>query len=283
MSGIAGKLYIIATPIGNLADISERAIATLSAVDRILVEDTRHSKKLLNHFNIHQPLTAYHDHNESEIAEQLIAAIAAGENYALISDAGTPCISDPGYRLIAAAHRQGIVVVPIPGASAVISALSASGLVVEPFQFLGFVPSKVKQRQLLFQQLANSSATIVFYESPHRIVSSLTDAVQAFGAERPACLARELTKLHEELHTDRLAALADWLNDQPEKQRGEFVVIVEGLPRDTVSVDEQELVRVLRILMVDHSTKQASALAAEILGVNKNRCYDLALTLKAQS
>ena len=280
MSVSASKLYIVATPIGNLADISERALEVLSAVDRILVEDTRHSGKMLSHFHIKKPLLAYHDHNEEQITEKILDYLKAGESCALISDAGTPTISDPGYRLVSAAHRQGLGVVPIPGPSALITALSASGLAVESFQFIGFAPNKAKARQDCFQQLASSPTTVVFYESPHRILASIEDAVAAFGAERRACVARELTKLYEEVHTDSLGQLLDWLQQFPDKQRGEFVMIIEGNKTIDRAIDDEERDRVLKILLTQHSTKQASILAAEILGMNKNHCYQRALELK---
>lgn len=222
--GGSGTLYVVATPIGNLEDITYRAVRILSEVDLVAAEDTRHSRKLLAHFGIRKPLLSYHDHNELQRQEELIKRLQAGESIALISDAGTPCIADPGYRLIASCHAAGISAVPIPGPSALITALSAAGVSTERFAFEGYLPQRGKARADLLRKLHGEQRTMVFYESPHRLLATLADLVEIMGAERPLVIARELTKLHEEFF--RGTAVEAVARFEGEPVRGELVLVV---------------------------------------------------------
>jgi len=272
-------LYIVATPIGNLADISARAIEVLSSVDVIAAEDTRHSKYLLQHHGIETSTISLHEHNEQQRSELLLSRIAAGESIALISDAGTPLISDPGYRLVNMAREQGIKVIPIPGACAVIAALSASGLSAERFAFEGFLPPKSTARRQALESLANEPRTLIFYESPKRMVASLQDMLTVFGGERKACLARELTKMFETIVTLPLAELVDVVINDANHQKGEIVLLVEG-QSTVVDRDEAEEVRVLQLLLNEVPLKQAATITASILGIKKNKAYEMALKLQ---
>jgi len=272
-------LYIVATPIGNLADISARAIEVLSSVDVIAAEDTRHSKYLLQHHGIETTTISLHEHNEQQRSELLLSRIAAGESIALISDAGTPLISDPGYRLVNMAREQGIKVIPIPGACAVIAALSASGLSAERFAFEGFLPPKSTARRQALESLANEPRTLIFYESPKRMVASLQDMLTVFGGERKACLARELTKMFETIVTLPLAELVDVVINDANHQKGEIVLLVEG-QSTVVDRDEAEEVRVLQLLLNEVPLKQAATITASILGIKKNKAYEMALKLQ---
>jgi len=227
-----GTLFVVATPIGNLADLSPRALATLKSVAAVCAEDTRHTRQLLAHFGVEKPLLALHEHNEGEIADKLVARLAAGDSLALVSDAGTPLVSDPGYRLVRAARAAGIKVSPIPGASAVIAALSVAGLASDRFVFEGFLPAKAAARRERLALLASEPRTLVFYESAHRIEDSLADMASAFGVERPAVLARELTKLFETVLDGTLADVRAQVAADPNQRRGEFVVIVQGAGDD---------------------------------------------------
>lgn len=279
MKDTTAALYIVATPIGNLADISARAIEVLSSVDVIAAEDTRHSKYLLQHHGIETSTISLHEHNEQQRSELLLTRIAAGESIALISDAGTPLISDPGYRLVNMAREQGIKVIPIPGACAVIAALSASGLSAERFAFEGFLPPKSTARRQALQSLENEPRTMIFYESPKRMVASLQDMLTVFGGERKACLARELTKMFETIVTLPLAELVDVVINDANHQKGEIVLLVEG-QSTVVDRDEAEEVRVLQILLDEVPLKQAAAITASILGIKKNKAYEMALKLQ---
>ncbi len=279
MKDTTAALYIVATPIGNLADISARAIEALSSVDVIAAEDTRHSKYLLQHHGIETSTISLHEHNEQQRSELLLSRIAAGESIALISDAGTPLISDPGYRLVNMAREQGIKVIPIPGACAVIAALSASGLSAERFAFEGFLPPKSTARLQALKSLANEPRTLIFYESPKRMVASLQDMLTVFGGDRKACLARELTKMFETIVTLPLAELVDVVINDANHQKGEIVLLVEGQAA-VVDSDEAEEVRVLQILLDEVSLKQAAAITASILGIKKNKAYEMALKLQ---
>lgn len=279
MKDTTAALYIVATPIGNLADISARAIEVLSSVDVIAAEDTRHSKYLLQHHGIETSTISLHEHNEQQRSELLLTRIAAGESIALISDAGTPLISDPGYRLVNMAREQGIKVIPIPGACAVIAALSASGLSAERFAFEGFLPPKSTARRQALQSLENEPRTLIFYESPKRMVASLQDMLTVFGGERKACLARELTKMFETIVTLPLAELVDVVINDANHQKGEIVLLVEG-QSTVVDRDEAEEVRVLQILLDEVPLKQAVAITASILGIKKNKAYEMALKLQ---
>ncbi|MDH5444880.1 MAG: 16S rRNA (cytidine(1402)-2'-O)-methyltransferase [Gammaproteobacteria bacterium] len=279
MSNQNASLYIVSTPIGNLEDISQRAITVLQSVELIAAEDTRHSSKLLQHLSISTPCLALHEHNERDRAASLIKRLQSGESIALISDAGTPLLSDPGYHMVKMAHAQGIPVVPVPGASALLAALVSAGLPTDRFVFEGFLPSKQVARQKALEKLKNESGTLVFYEAPHRILSTLQDMAICFGDDREAVLARELTKTYETVQRDSLAGLVNWVEQDSNQQRGEIVLVVAGAaPPDDDALDEEAL-RILNILLAKLSVKQAASLAAEITGQKKNRLYQLALEL----
>ena len=282
MSNLAqkGTLYIVATPIGNLSDLSERAKTILASVDLIAAEDTRHTKKLLQHLGINRPLLALHEHNEDAKSELVADRLMSGEAVALVSDAGTPLISDPGFPLVRECHQRSIPVSPIPGPSALIAGLSASGLATDEFHFLGFVPRKSSARRELFATRSQMTSTWVFYESSHRIVESLRDLAAILGDFRRVVLARELTKLHETIISEPLSELIDRVISDENQQKGEFVVIVEGAAQLEESEDFLEVDRILRILMADLPLKQASSLVAEITGVKKNIVYQRGLALK---
>ncbi|MFW5425783.1 MAG: 16S rRNA (cytidine(1402)-2'-O)-methyltransferase [Methylophagaceae bacterium] len=275
----AATLYIVATPIGNLSDISQRAIDTLKEVDIIAAEDTRHSGTLLQHYSISTPMISLHEHNEQQRSEVLLTKLQQGESIALISDAGTPLISDPGYRLVSLVREHDIRVIPIPGSCALISALSASGLPSDRFSFEGFLPSKQGARQQALEALSNESRTLIFYESPRRLQASLTDMVASFGEERLVCLARELTKLHETITTKPLAELLEWVSSDSNQQRGECVLLVEGVQQQKAS-SEVEINYMLTILLKELPVKKAAAITASLLDVSKNTAYDMALKLK---
>lgn len=277
MPGISAGLYVVATPIGNLEDITPRAVNVLQNVKLILAEDTRHSGKLLKHYGIRTPVLAYHDHNERQIVPEIIKKIHSGQSIALISDAGTPLVSDPGYRLVAAAHAEGLDIIPVPGPSALVCALSVSGLPTDRFVFEGFLASKQQARKMRLAELANEKRTLVFYEVPHRLCSCLEDMVYSFGAGRIAALAKEMTKIHESIQRDTLAGLLSWLREDQARQKGEFVLLVQGA--DRTELDDLEMRRVLNILLQTVSPRDAARLASEILGGHKNRLYEVALEL----
>ena len=279
MSNQSGVLYVVATPIGNLEDISERARRILAEVDLIAAEDTRHSKKLLSHLGVTTTMLAYHDHNEHRVSADIIDMLKRGKNLALISDAGTPLIHDPGYELVQQAHRDGIKVVPIPGPSALTTALSVAGLSSESFIFEGFVPEKQVARHKHLQSLSAETRTMVFYEAPHRIKAFIDDSAMAFGEDRQACIARELSKLYETINQDTLGNLQLWLLEDDEQRRGEFVVVIRGA-ENAPQTGESEAIRIMQILLQSVSVKQAAAMAAEITGLKKNDLYKLALDLK---
>jgi 16S rRNA (cytidine1402-2'-O)-methyltransferase len=280
VSNIA-TLYIVATPIGNLGDMSPRAVETLRTVAVIAAEDTRHSRVLFNHFAIQTPCVALHEHNESQMTEALTARLAGGESVALISDAGTPLISDPGFRLVRAAQEAGFKTVPIPGPSAVITALSVSGLPSDRFTFEGFLPAKSAARRQALERLKGETRTLIFYESPHRIRATLEDMGSVFGGQRRAVLARELTKLYETVLNDDLSGLSERLARDPDQLRGEMVVLVHGA--EIMTADERSIRTVLEPLVDELPLKQAVALTARITGVSRNAVYDLALRLRAES
>ena len=275
-----GVLYVVATPIGNLEDWSPRAVSTLKAVSVVAAEDTRHSGRLLQHFNISTRLMAVHDHNEAGRVEGLLAKLEAGDDIALISDAGTPLISDPGYRLVAAAQAAGLRVVPIPGACAAIAALSAAGLPSDRFIFEGFLPARSSARRDRLQQLASEPRTLMFYEAPHRIVECLDDMVAVIGGERRVVLARELTKTFETVRQYSLTEMLAWVKADPDQQRGEIVLVLGGMPDMAAELDWTEADRILGILLAELPVKQAAALAASITGHKKNALYERALILK---
>ena len=273
-----GTLYVVATPIGNLDDISARALRILREAALIAAEDTRHSIRLLQHFGITTALAACHEHNERDQGGRFLARLQAGEDVALISDAGTPLISDPGFHLVRQARAAGIRVVPVPGACALIAALSVAGLPSDRFSFEGFLPAKTVGRQARLQQVAEDPRTLIFYEAPHRILECLADMRDVFGAERPAVLGRELTKTFETLKDLPLGELHDWVAADSNQQRGECVLLVEGWQapagEETLSA---EALRVLDLLLAELPLKRAAALAAEITGVRKNLLYQVAL------
>lgn len=273
-----GTLYVVATPIGNLDDISARALRTLSEVVLIAAEDTRHSARLLQHFGIATPLQACHEHNEREHGGRFIGRLQAGDDVALISDAGTPLISDPGYHLVRQARAAGVRVVPIPGACALVAALSAAGLPSDRFIFEGFLPAKMAGRRTRLEMLREEPRTLIFYEAPHRILECIEDLCAIFGGERLAVLGRELTKTFETLKGLPLGELREWVAADSNQQRGECVLLVAGweAPQgdDQLSV---EALRVLDLLLAELPLKRAAALAAEITGVRKNLLYQAAL------
>ena len=275
---LAAGLYIVATPIGNLEDISPRALRVLTEADLILAEDTRHSGKLLQHFGIHTAVQALHDHNEARLLPRLLQRLHSDQALALISDAGTPLINDPGYQLVAAAQAQGNRVIPVPGPSAVICALSVSGLPTDRFVYEGFLPSKHAARKKRLVELATEPRTLVFYEVPHRIAECLEDLIECFSPDRMATLAKELTKHYETVRKDTLTGLLAWLKEDDARRNGEFVLVIQGATGMTS--DEAESVRVLMTLLPVLSVREAAAVAAEILKANKNRLYKLALGIK---
>ncbi|MDH5368731.1 MAG: 16S rRNA (cytidine(1402)-2'-O)-methyltransferase [Gammaproteobacteria bacterium] len=280
MSFKKGSLYIVATPIGNMGDMTERAIKTLKEVDVIAVEDTRRSGQLLRNFEISTPMTAVHEHNERQICASLLERIDNGENIALISDAGTPLLSDPGYFLVNQACEKNISIIPIPGVSAVITALSVAGLPTDRFVFEGFLPAKSAARVQKLEKLKDDVRTVIFYEAPHRIVEMLKDCQLVFGGQRKVVLARELTKTFETVHGDVLDELIPWVEADENQRKGEFVVLVHGAEtREDVGIDA-ESERILLILLKELPVKQAAALAANITGLKKNALYQYALSLK---
>ena len=265
-------LYVIATPIGNLSDISSRALDTLRAVAAVCAEDTRHTRPLLAHYGIDKPLIALHDHNEEAIADKVVARLLAGESLALVSDAGTPLVSDPGFKLVRAARAAGVKVSPVPGACAAIAALSVAGLPSDRFAFEGFLPAKASGRRERLNRLAGATAALVFYESSHRIEESLTDMVAAFGGDRPAVLARELTKLFETVLDGDLAGLLEQVKADPNQRRGEFVVMVQGAGDDEAAQIAEG--RRLYAKLNEHLPPSAAAkLAAELSGAPRKALY----------
>jgi len=275
-----GILYVVATPIGNLDDFTPRARKILAEVQCIAAEDTRYSRRLVDYFGIHTALQALHEHNEKQATALLLNKLQKGEHIALISDAGTPLISDPGCLLISAAHAAAIPVVPIPGASAVISALSVAGLPAGKFVFEGFLPPKSSARQQHLRTLQAETRTLVFYEAPHRLQDSVQDMLTVFGGERTIILAKELTKMYETVRRGNLSDLFDWLTANPSIQKGEFVLVVAGAPAVTVTQETlpAEATRILRILQHELPLKQAAKLASTITGLNKNALYKWGLT-----
>ncbi|MEJ2361832.1 MAG: 16S rRNA (cytidine(1402)-2'-O)-methyltransferase [Gammaproteobacteria bacterium] len=275
-----GVLYIVATPLGNLGDMSQRAIETLQRVDLIAAEDTRHSKKLLLHFGIDKPMMTYHEHNERERSSEILKQLQAGQQIALISDAGTPLISDPGYHLIRQVHDAGIRLVPIPGPSAVIAALCASGLATDRFIFEGFPPAKAVAREKYLTGLAREQRTIVFYESPHRLLDTLNAMQQIFGKSRRITLARELTKTFETIRQDTIGGLLEWVSSHPEQQKGESVLVVAGAGEIKSELFEVDGDKLLQTLLMSMSVKDAAHHAALLTGQSKNALYQRALELK---
>lgn len=274
-------LYIVATPIGNVTDISLRALHLLSLADAVACEDTRNTAHLLTRFGLNKPLIAAHQHNEREVAETLIARLHAGERIALVSDAGTPAVSDPGARIVDAVRAAGLRVLPLPGPSAAITAISASGLLNDQFYFVGFLPAKAKQRENMLHSLRGVTATMVFYEAPHRILDCATALAAAFEPTRQVVFARELTKLFEEIHRCPLSEAESWIRADTHREKGEFVVLLEGAT-EAQDAEDVEAERILNILLAECSVKQAANLTAQITGRKKNALYERALQLKGQ-
>ncbi|MEH2920708.1 16S rRNA (cytidine(1402)-2'-O)-methyltransferase [Samsonia erythrinae] len=272
----ASTLYIVPTPIGNLGDITQRALTVLASVDLIAAEDTRHTGLLLQHFAINARLFALHDHNEQQKVDVLLAKLQSGQRIALVSDAGTPLINDPGYHLVRRCREAGVRVVPLPGACAAITALSASGLASDRFCYEGFLPAKTKGRKDKLRELGEEPRTLIFYESTHRLLESLQDIRDVLGAERYVVLAREITKTWESIHGAPVGELLEWVKEDENRRKGEMVLIVEGHQFDDSALSVDAL-RTLALLRAELPLKKAAALAAEIHGVKKNALYRYAL------
>ncbi|MFT6986730.1 MAG: 16S rRNA (cytidine1402-2'-O)-methyltransferase [Psychromonas sp.] len=269
---LPAKLYIVATPIGNMSDITYRAIEILQQVDLVAAEDTRHSGKLLKYYQIKKPMFPLHDHNERERGKVLIEKIQSGQSVALISDAGTPLISDPGYHLVNECREAGVDIVPIPGPSAVITALSAAGLPTDRFSFEGFLPAKEKGKQDKLKALIEETRTMVFYESPRRVTDTVAQIVNIFGADRKIVIARELTKTFESFYALPASEMVDWLNQDTNHCRGEFVLMVAGAQKDEESIPQVAL-NTLALLKEQLPLKKAAALTAQIHDQKKNELY----------
>ena len=275
-----GILYVVATPIGNLGDITLRAIETLKLVDAIAAEDTRHTSGLLSHFGISKKLIAVHEHNEQQSADKLVLALKNGDNIALVTDAGTPAVSDPGAIVVKIAREAGIKVVPIPGVSAVVAALSASGITQNGFYFHGFLPASGAARRKILEQLKSQTVTIVLYEAPHRIIESVEDIAKVLGENRRVTFCRELTKTFETIYTCPASRASAWLQADANQQRGEFVLLIEAAPAVEAQEISEEAQRVLKCLLAELPLKQAVALATDITNLKKNDLYEFALALK---
>ncbi len=272
-----GSLYIVATPIGNLGDMVPRAIEVLQMVDYIAAEDTRHSARLLQHFSIDTPLIAYHDYSDERRLSKLLEDLEAGQSIALISDAGTPLISDPGYPLVNRARDLGVPVIPIPGACALVAALSASGLPAERFVFEGFLPPKSGARKQALAAIAKQPRTVIFYESPHRILASLHDIQEVLGKEREVAIARELTKTYETILSGSIASLIEQVTSDTNQQRGEFVVMIKALANKPTAQLNSDVELMMSVLLTELPTKQAASIAAKITGLKKRDLYQWAL------
>lgn len=277
-----GTLYVVATPIGNLQDITLRAIEVLKKVDRIAAEDTRHSAPLLKHFSIVKPSLSMHEFNERERLKVVMEYLQQGESIALISDAGTPLISDPGFHLVREAKAQGINVVAVPGACAAIAALSVAGLPTDKFTFEGFLPAKPEARRNRLATLLHEARTMIFYEAPHRMASVLQTMAEVFGRDRKAVVAREITKIHESVLADDFAGLIQYFDEHPNSLRGEFVILVDGIEEKESESKEVRPENVLDILLEELPLKQAAALASKITGERKNVLYEMALAKKGE-
>ncbi|MXY66704.1 MAG: 16S rRNA (cytidine(1402)-2'-O)-methyltransferase [Gammaproteobacteria bacterium] len=277
MNSKTGVLHVVATPIGNLGDLSSRARETLQQADLVLAEDTRRTGVLMRHFNLGTPLSSFHDHNERQQVPEVLRRLSAGENIALVSDAGTPLISDPGYTLVSAAREQGFTVSPVPGPCALVAALSASGLPVDRFVFEGFVPARKGARQALLDRVAVEERTVVLYESSHRILETLEDMSSVLGPDRAVVIGREISKRFETFYRGDAVDVLEQLRAGTEHQYGEFVVMVEGAPAQ--DADEAMLRKLLQLLLDELPVKTASRIAAAWSGAGRNRVYALALDL----
>ncbi len=284
MSVQTGVFYVVATPIGNLGDITQRAVEVLNSVDLIAAEDTRNSQKLLRHFSIQVPMMAFHEHNERDQCSEIIRRLEDGKSIALISDAGTPLISDPGYKIVTLVHQHGLKVVPIPGACALITALSVAGMPTDHFCFEGFLPAKVGAREKILKELKDETRTLVFYEAPHRILACVESIAAIFGDQRKLTLLRELTKIYETIKNTTAIELGHWIRENPEQQKGECVLVVEGAER--IDDPEQAEIRIdvlLQSLLEKMSVKDAAQVCAELTGKKKNSLYEQALLLREKA
>lgn len=277
MNNLSGILYIVATPIGNLQDITARALDIFNQVDLIAAEDTRHSGLLLSHYGIKKPFFALHDHNEQQKADLLVEKLHQGNHIALISDAGTPLISDPGFHVVRKCRQAGIRVVPLPGACAAITALCASGVASDRFCFEGFLPAKSKARRDKLTELADEARTLIFYESTHRILDSLTDVETVLGADRYVVLAREITKTWETIIGDEVGQLRTWLAEDPNRTKGEMVLIIEGKSAESSAEFSQQAIKALQLIAQELPLKKAAAIVAELYGYKKNALYQFGL------
>ena len=279
-SATAGTLFLVSTPIGNLGDMSHRAVEVLTSAALVIAEDTRHSRRLLDHYHIATPLSSYHEHNEAKETPRLVSRLRAGDSIALISDAGTPLISDPGSRLVAAALEAEVPVVPIPGASSLMAALVASGLPLERFTFFGFLPRKGRERAEIIAEVVASRGTVVLFEAPNRVVATLEALVEAGAGERQAVVARELTKRFESIHRCRLGAAPAWLAADADRVRGEFVLIVDAsatAPQADAADGEHD--RTLAVLLSELPLAHAVRIAVALTGAPRKRLYARALAL----
>jgi 16S rRNA (cytidine1402-2'-O)-methyltransferase len=274
---MTGTLYVVATPIGNLKDLSYRAVEILKQVDVIAAEDTRHSRHLLDHYAIGTVMTSFHEHTKEEKKDFLIQQLEEGRSMALVSDAGTPLISDPGHQLVAKARQHNIPVVPVPGPCAAVTALSVAGLATDRFLFEGFLPAKPQSRRNRLQALEEVTATIIFYEAPHRIIAMVEDLVKVFGEDRQVAIAKELTKTFETVFSATPAAVLEWLQADSNHARGEFVVLVSGKEEKT-EPDVEEALRIYSLLKEEMSTKQAVKMTVAITGFSKNKLYQLVVS-----
>ncbi|HWK75981.1 MAG TPA: 16S rRNA (cytidine(1402)-2'-O)-methyltransferase [Povalibacter sp.] len=280
---VIGTLFVVATPIGNLGDFSPRAREVLSAVQLIAAEDTRHTRQLLQSFGIETPLTSLHEHNEARKSDELIERLARGESLAIVSDAGTPIISDPGFDLIAGARRRGIPVVTVPGPCAAIAAISVAGLPADRFAFEGFLPAKSAARRAQLEALTNEPRTLIFYEAPHRLVETLADMSAVLGVQRSATISRELTKRFETTYSGTLAELADAARRDENMSRGEIVIVVSGStapPAQETTLNAEQL---LRALLDELSPAQAAKVAARITGVKRSELYEIAIRVGSKN
>lgn len=274
------KLYVVATPIGNLADITQRAVEVLNSVDCIAAEDTRHTKRLLNHLGIEKPLLAAHDHNEDQVAKRIIEKLSAGESMALVSDAGTPLIADPGYHVTQSVVDAGFDVVPIPGSCAIIAALSAAALPTDRFLFDGFLPAKSHGRQAYFKSILEQERTVVVYDSPHRITASLSDLIEVMGDDKQLVVAREITKTFETFLRGSASDILQTMQGDANQQKGEFVIMIRGAQAKKHQEVSQEAIDLTLLLSSELPMKKAAALAATYTGYKKNQLYQLALEAK---
>lgn len=273
---------MVATPIGNLRDITLRALDVLSAVDAVAAEDTRVSARLLDHYGLSKRVLALHEHNERTATHKVLGLLASGKSVALVSDAGTPAVSDPGAHLVREARRSGFAVVAVPGPNAAVCALSGAGMAPTPFLFYGFLPARSAARKGELRALGALAYTLVFYEAPHRIVECVTDLGEVLGAERPVVLAKELTKVHETFFGGSLEEARCWLQQDPARCRGEFVILVEGCREPQTDPRDRESRRILELLLPELPLSQAVALASRLSGESRKKLYALALALQSE-